>query len=84
MGMEWDELRVDLLKRLWLSGQTARTIADKLGKGVTRNAVIGKAHRLGLTGKQGSLRAALKGRRAPASTSNKHPQRRPNLGGQSH
>ncbi len=76
MSTEWDEPRMEMLKRLWLSGETARTIADKLGTGVTRNAVIGKAHRLGLTGKQGSLRAALKRRRAPASTSNKHPQRR--------
>ena len=84
MSTEWDEPRMEMLKRLWLSGETARTIADKLGSGVTRNAVIGKAHRLGLTGKQGSLREALEGRRAPASTSNKHPQRRPNVGGQSH
>lgn len=85
MSTEWDEPRMEMLKRLWLSGETARTIADKLGSGVTRNAVIGKAHRLGLTGKQGSLRAALKRRPAPTSTSsNKHPQRRPNPGGQSH
>jgi len=77
MGTEWDEPRMELLKRLWLSGQTARTIADKLGRGVTRNAVIGKAHRLGLTGKQGSLRTGLASRRAPAPTSNKQPQRRP-------
>jgi GcrA cell cycle regulator len=77
MSTEWDEPRVDLLKHLWLSGQTARAIADRLGRGVTRNAVIGKAHRLGLTGKQGSLRAGLTSRRAPASTtSNKQPQRR--------
>ncbi len=77
MSTEWDEPRMELLKRLWLSGETARTIAEKLGNGVTRNAVIGKAHRLGLTGKQGSLKAALKRRRAPASmTSNKQRQRR--------
>ena len=43
-----------VLTRLWLAGETARTIAEKLGGGVTRNAVIGKAHRLGLTGKHGS------------------------------
>ena len=43
-----------VLTRLWLSGETARMIAEKLGGGVTRNAVIGKAHRLGLTGKHGS------------------------------
>jgi GcrA cell cycle regulator len=84
MSTEWDEPRVGLLKRLWLSGETARTIAEKLGRGVTRNAVIGKAHRLGLTGKQGSLRAALKRRRAPASTaSNTRPQRRAHPRGQS-
>ena len=77
MGTEWDEPRVDLLKRLWLSGQTARTIAEELGRGVTRNAVIGKAHRLGLTGKQGRLPTDLVARRAPASTSNKQEQRRP-------
>ena len=43
-----------VLTRLWLAGETARMIAEKLGGGVTRNAVIGKAHRLGLTGKHGS------------------------------
>ena len=43
-----------VLTRLWLSGETARMIAEKLGGGVTRNAVIGKAHRLGLTGEHGS------------------------------
>ncbi len=83
MSAEWDEPRTELLKRLWVAGETARTIAERLGGGVTRNAVIGKAHRLGLTGKQGSLRAALKRRPAPASTtSNKQPQRGAKLRGQ--
>ena len=50
MSAEWDEVRTELLKRLWVAGETARTIAERLGGGVTRNAVIGKAHRLGLTG----------------------------------
>ena len=76
MSISWDEPQIELLKRLWLSGETARTIADKLGRGVTRNAVIGKAHRLGLTGKQGSQGAAPKRRRASGSTSSKQPQRR--------
>ena len=44
MSTEWDEPRTELLKRLWVVGETARTIAEKLGGGVTRNAVIGKAH----------------------------------------
>jgi GcrA cell cycle regulator len=83
MSTDWDEPRVELLKRLWLSGEAARTIAEKLGMDVTRNAVIGKAHRPGPTGKQGSLRAALKRRPAPALTSNKQPQRRPKPRGQS-
>jgi GcrA cell cycle regulator len=60
MMAHWDELRKELLTRLWLAGDTARMIAEKLGGGVTRNAVIGKAHRLGLTGQQGSKGAALK------------------------
>jgi hypothetical protein len=54
MNAHWDKPRMEVLTRLWLSGATARMIAEKLGGGVTRNAVIGKAHRLGLTGKHGS------------------------------
>jgi GcrA cell cycle regulator len=45
--MEWTEERTTLLRTLWLQGQTASQIAERLG-GVTRNAVIGKAHRLDL------------------------------------
>ncbi|KQX19062.1 MULTISPECIES: GcrA family cell cycle regulator [unclassified Sphingomonas] len=45
--MSWTEERIDQLKRLWGQGMTASQIADDLG-GVSRNAVIGKAHRLGL------------------------------------
>ena len=56
MTAHWDEERMEVLTRLWLAGATARMIAGKLGGGVTRNAVIGKAHRLGLTGKHGSNR----------------------------
>ena len=46
--MSWTDERIDLLKSLWDSGQSASQIARELGDGVTRNAVIGKAHRLGL------------------------------------
>jgi hypothetical protein len=78
MSTEWDVPRMELLTRLWLAGETARTIAEKLGGGVTRNAVIGKAHRLGLTGKQGSKSAALKRTRAsPLKGSNQQLQRKP-------
>ena len=45
--MSWTEERIDRLKAMWANGATASQIADELG-GVSRNAVIGKAHRLGL------------------------------------
>jgi len=45
--MEWSEERVEMLKSLWSKGRTASQIAEELGD-VTRNAVIGKVHRLGL------------------------------------
>ena len=48
--MGWTDERVDLLKKLWLEGLSASQIAKQLG-GVTRNAVIGKVHRLGLSGR---------------------------------
>jgi GcrA cell cycle regulator len=45
--MSWTEERIERLKSMWAEGATASQIADDLG-GVSRNAVIGKAHRLGL------------------------------------
>jgi GcrA cell cycle regulator len=45
--MSWTEERIERLKAMWTEGATASQIADELG-GVSRNAVIGKAHRLGL------------------------------------
>jgi len=48
--MSWTDERVELLKKLWQEGLSASQIAAELG-GVTRNAVIGKVHRLGLSGR---------------------------------
>ncbi|WP_150524369.1 GcrA family cell cycle regulator [Roseibium sediminis] len=48
--MSWTTERVELLKKLWSEGHSASQIAGELG-GVTRNAVIGKVHRLGLSGR---------------------------------
>jgi len=48
--MSWSDERVELLKKLWQDGLSASQIAAELG-GVTRNAVIGKVHRLGLSGR---------------------------------
>ncbi len=58
--MSWTDERVDLLSRLWLEGRSASQIATALAGGLTRNAVIGKVHRLGLAGR---VKAA-----APSST----------------
>ena len=51
MTAGWTEDRVGALTKLWLEGQSASQIAKQLGGGVTRNAVIGKVHRLGLSGR---------------------------------
>ena len=48
--MTWTDERVELLKKLWSDGLSASRIAGELG-GITRNAVIGKVHRLGLAGR---------------------------------
>ncbi len=50
--MSWSDDRVELLKKMWGEGQSASQIAKELG-GVTRNAVIGKVHRLGLSNRNG-------------------------------
>ena len=51
--MSWNDERVELLKKMWGEGQSASQIAKELG-GVTRNAVIGKVHRLGPSNRSGS------------------------------
>lgn len=51
--MSWTDDRVETLKKMWGEGQSASQIAKELG-GVTRNAVIGKVHRLGLSNRAGS------------------------------
>ncbi len=65
--MGWPEERVAVLKKLWLEGLSASQIAKQLG-GVTRNAVIGKVHRLGLSGRANRSqppRPVFKAPRAP-------------------
>ena len=54
--MSWTYERVEKLKQLWEEGLTASRIAAELGE-VTRNAVIGKAHRLGLSGRMASKKS---------------------------
>ena len=54
--MSWTEERIERLKKMWADGATASQIADELG-GVSRNAVIGKAHRLGLEQRPSPVKA---------------------------
>lgn len=61
--MGWTEERVSLLRKLWTEGLSASQIAKQLG-GVTRNAVIGKVHRLGLAGRATPSRPARRPVRA--------------------
>jgi GcrA cell cycle regulator len=49
--MSWTDERVELLRKLWMDGLSASQIAAELANGITRNAVIGKVHRLGLSGR---------------------------------
>ena len=60
----WTDERVELLKKLWAEGLSASQVAKQLG-GVTRNAVIGKVHRLGLSGRAMPSRPARTRPQAP-------------------
>ena len=62
-AMNWSDDRVEQLKSLWTEGLSASQIARALG-GVTRNAVIGKVHRLGLAGRATPSRPAKRPVRA--------------------
>lgn len=64
--MSWTDERVELLKKMWNEGQSASQIAKELG-GVTRNAVIGKVHRLGLSNRAGSAAPAKPATEKPAA-----------------
>ena len=54
--MSWTDERIALLKKLWVEGRTAAQIAEQLG-GISRNAVIGKAHRLNLSNRASPIEA---------------------------
>ena len=54
--MIWSDDKIELLKTLWIQGKPASEIADILGDQVSRNAIIGKAHRLGLAGRPSPIK----------------------------
>lgn len=70
--MSWTDERVETLKRMWAEGQSASAIAKELG-GVTRNAVIGKVHRLGLSNRNDEAEV----KPAPAPAAEKRPEKKP-------
>ena len=74
-SMSWNDERVELLKKLWAEGLSASQIAGRIGS-VTRNAVIGKVHRLGLSGRATTTR--MKSHRPRTRpTVNKRPPAKP-------
>lgn len=72
--MSWTDERVATLKKLWGEGKTAAEIASELG-GVTRNAVIGKAHRLKLSNRLSPIQQNKKPK-PPAPANNPQPTTR--------
>lgn len=77
--MAWTDDRVELLKKLWNDGLSASQIATQMG-GVTRNAVIGKVHRLGLSGRITSTRGrAAKGAGRTAASKQRSQRREPKM-----
>ncbi|VXC73685.1 GcrA family cell cycle regulator [Sphingomonas sp. AX6] len=65
--MSWTDERIDTLRKMWESGNTASQIAEQLG-GISRNAVIGKAHRLGLQSRPSPVKAGEPKAKAAAKT----------------
>lgn len=63
--MAWTDDRIEILRKLWDDGLSASQIAKELGENVTRNAVIGKAHRLGLKSRPSPVKKDAK-KKAPA------------------
>ena len=64
--MAWTDERIETLRKGWEGGKTASQIAEELGEGVSRNAVIGKAHRLGLQARPSPVKGGEGEVEAPA------------------
>jgi GcrA cell cycle regulator len=76
--MDWNEERIEALARLWREGHSASQVARQLG-GVSRSAVIGKVHRLGIAGREAPSRPlATVSRPAPRQRASSGGVRNPN------
>lgn len=69
--MAWTDDRVEKLRELWDKGLSASQIAKELAEGVTRNAVIGKAHRMGLASRPSPVKSDPAKRAAAAAAKKK-------------
>ncbi len=74
--MSWTDERIETLKTMWEAGQTASQIAEALGE-VSRNAVIGKAHRLGLQSRPSPVKAAEPAAPPPPPAPEPEPEPKP-------
>ncbi len=74
--MSWTDERVELLKKMWGEGQSASQIAKELG-GVTRNAVIGKVHRLGLSNRTAAANSSAASPQTEAKAAAPKPKAEP-------
>jgi GcrA cell cycle regulator len=74
--MSWTDERIEKLTKMWEGGATASQIAEELG-GVSRNAVIGKAHRLGLKARPSPVKPNEKSEAAPAKAPRPAPEAAP-------
>jgi GcrA cell cycle regulator len=74
--MSWTDERIATLTKMWESGATASQIADELG-GVSRNAVIGKAHRLGLKARPSPVKVAEQAKRVTKKATKPEPREIP-------
>ena len=72
--MAWDDQKVEKLRIYWARGYTASEIARALGEGVTRNSVIGKAHRLKLAARAPSKKSKFKSPEKQDATNNLNKQ----------
>lgn len=78
MGYDWTEEREKLLSKLWMDGLSCSQIANRFGNAITRNAVIGKVHRMRLPDRQSAIHKARGGKtRARNARKAKPPKQRP-------
>lgn len=70
--MAWNDEKIELLKKLWAEGLSCSVIADRMGDGLSRNAVIGKVSRLRLPGRDVKVRQSIGGKKGAKVMRKRH------------